>query len=107
MIAAGFIGLLGEAALELAPISTYPLACSTADHMTAVFDASGCKTGFCSWLFDPQCGTRCSSQCTNNLNGLTQGPFLAALGFLATLLADYVAQSFSSSQASGMCRERL
>jgi hypothetical protein len=44
MIAAGFIALLGEATLELAPVSSYPL-----------------------------------------------GPFLAALGFLATMLADYAA----------------
>lgn len=49
MIAAGFIGLLGEATLELAPVSSYPL-----------------------------------------------GPFLAALGFLATLLADYAAQALGS-----------
>lgn len=50
MIAAGFIGLLGEATLELAPVSSYPL-----------------------------------------------GPFLAALGFLATLLADYTAQALGGN----------
>ena len=51
MIAAGFIGLLGEAALELAHVSSYPV-----------------------------------------------GSFLAGLGFLATLLADQVAQGFSAGQ---------
>jgi hypothetical protein len=56
MIAAGFIGLLGEATLELAPVSTYPL-----------------------------------------------GPFLAALGFLATMLADYAAHALSSGSHVSTC----
>ncbi len=53
MVAAGFVGLLGEAGLELAHVSTYPL-----------------------------------------------GAFLAAAGFMATLVADAAAESCGGTHVS-------